>query len=61
MKMHRNKKGFELSINTLVVVILGIAVMGMGILSFDKFFRGGFVAYLAVGANLTHQPLRNHS
>ncbi|MBI2545945.1 hypothetical protein HYV81_02085 [Candidatus Woesearchaeota archaeon] len=35
-----NKSGIELSINFLVVVILGLALLTMGIAMFSKFFRG---------------------
>ena len=36
----KNKKAIELSINFLVVVILGLAMLSMGIIAFNKFFRG---------------------
>ena len=33
-------KGMEMSINFLVVVILGLAMLSMGVLTFTKFFKG---------------------
>ncbi len=35
----RSKRGIELSINFLVVVVLGLAFLSMGIIAFNKFFR----------------------
>ena len=39
-KAARSKKALELSINFLVVVILGLAMLSMGIIAFNKFFKG---------------------
>jgi len=36
----KHKKGIELSINFLVVIILGLAMLGMAVLFFTKFFAG---------------------
>ena len=36
----RHKKGIELSINFLVIVIISLAVLGMSVILFNKFFKG---------------------
>ena len=36
----KNKKGIELSINFLVVIIISMAMLGMAIIFFNKFFAG---------------------
>lgn len=39
MRMRRNKKGFELSINMLVVIILSLAMLGLGVMLITQFFH----------------------